>query len=101
MTIIPEQLALVAAPITNEHYPKTFAAWGSEWVEKINKLSVQAALLVDRHVKDDAVAYVGLSENKSKVGKKPVVFVDTDCFKRYYIGERHIKNGKLPKPVKI
>ncbi|WP_131667363.1 hypothetical protein [Psychrobacter pygoscelis] len=101
MAINQQDLALIAAPITKEHYPKTFDLWGSEWIDRINKLSVQAALLVDRRVDGDNVAYVGLSEDKSKAKAKPVVFVDTEGFKRYYISERHVKQSKLPKPVQV
>lgn len=101
MTITPDKLALIATPMTADHYPKAYAIWGDDGFERINKLLTQATLLVGRRVKNDPVAYAGLSETKSKAGIKPVVFVDTESFKRYYISERHIKQGKLPKVVQV
>lgn len=84
--------------LTPEQFPKAHAVWGDDGFERINKLLDQAVHLVGRQVPNEAMYYAGLSENKSKVGQTPVVFIDCDSLNRYHISERHIKNGKLPKP---
>lgn len=84
--------------LTPEQFPKAHAVWGDDGFERINKLLDQAVHLVSRKAKNETMHYAGLSENKSNEGKTPVVFIDCDSLNRYHISERHIKNGKLPKP---
>lgn len=84
--------------LTPEQFPKAHAVWGDDGFDRINKLLNQAAHLVGRQAPNEVMHYAGLSENKSNAGKSPVVFIDCDSLNRYHISERHVKNGKLPKP---
>ena len=80
-----------------EQFPKTHEVWGDEGFKRINELLDKAVHLVNRKVKRD-ILYAGLSENKSIVDTRPVVFIDCEGGNRYHISERNIKNGELPKP---
>ena len=84
--------------MTLEDWPKSHEVWGDDGFERINQLLDKAVHLVSRKALNEVAHYAGLSENKSKTGKTPVVFVDCDSLNRYHISERHIKDGKLPKP---
>lgn len=84
--------------VTPDQFLNDYAVWGDEGFERINNLLDKAVHLVGRKAKNEVMHYAGLSKNKSKDGKKPVVFIDCDSLNRYHIDERHIKNGKLPKP---
>lgn len=84
--------------LTPEQFPKAHLVWGDDGFERINKLLDQAVHLVGRKAPNEVMRYAGISENKSKSGKSPVVFIDCDSLNRYHISERHIKNSKLPKP---
>ena len=83
--------------MTIEQWPKAHEVWGDDGFKRINDLLDKAVHIVSRQAKDEVIIYAGLSENKSKAGKKPVVFIDCDSLNRYHIDERHIKAGKLPK----
>ena len=78
-------------------WPKSHEVWGDDGFERINQLLDKAIHLVGRKAPNEVMVYASLSENKSKAGKKPVVFIDCESLNRYHIDERHIKNGKLPK----
>lgn len=84
--------------MTLKEWPKAHEVWGDNGFDRINKLLDKAMHLVGRQAKEETMIYAGLSENKSKVGKKPVIFIDCESLNRYHIDERHIKNGRLPKP---
>lgn len=97
MTIIPKTLPDINY-MTPKQWPKAHEVWGDEGFERINNLLDKAVHLVSRKAPKESMHYAGLSENKSKTGEKPVVFIDCDSLNRYHINESHIKNGKLPKP---
>lgn len=84
--------------MTLKEWPKAHKVWGDDGFERINQLLDKAVHLVGRKAPNEKAHYAGLSENKSKAGEKPVVFIDCDSLNRYHISERHIKDGKLPKP---
>tara|TARA_R110002012_G_scaffold293218_1_gene488811 strand:- start:233 stop:550 length:318 start_codon:yes stop_codon:yes gene_type:complete len=84
--------------MTLKEWPKSHEVWGDDGFERINQLLDKAVHLVGRKAKEEVMVYAGLSESKSKAGKKPVVFIDCDSLNRYHISERNIKSGKLPKP---
>lgn len=84
--------------MTLKEWPTAHKVWGDDGFERINQLLDKAVHLVDRKAPNESIIYVGLSENKSKSGKTPVVFIDCDSLNRYHISERDIKSSKLPKP---
>ena len=84
--------------MTPEQWPKAHEVWGDNGLDRINQLLDKAVHLVGRKASNEVMIYAGLSDNKSEVGKKPVVFIDCDSLNRYHINEQHIKNSKLPKP---
>lgn len=84
--------------MTLKEWPTAHKVWGDNGFERINQLLDKAVHLVGRKVPDESIIYAGLSENKSKAGKIPVVFIDCDSLNRYHISERDIKSSKLPKP---
>ena len=84
--------------MTLKEWPKSHEVWGDEGFERINNLLDKAVHLVGRKAKGEILLYAGLSESKSNDGVTPVVFIDCDSLNRYYISDRHIRNGKLPKP---
>ncbi|AAZ18882.1 hypothetical protein Psyc_1029 [Psychrobacter arcticus 273-4] len=94
----PEKPMIDINYVTPEQFPDNYKVWGDDGFERINNLLDKAVHLVSRKAKGEVMIYAGLSDNKSKAGKKPVVFIDCDSLNRYYIDERHIKAGKLPKP---
>lgn len=101
MSISPEVLASVAAPMTADAYPKTYRTWGIAWIDKINEMMPKAAVLVDEKAAEANVVYVGLSEDYSKVGTEPVLFVHCEDNRRYYISESHLETKTLPKPIQM
>lgn len=84
--------------LTPDQFPKAYKLWGDDGFARINKLLDESARLIGLKSKNEVVIYIGLSENKSVTGKKPVVFIDCDSLNRYHVSEHHIKNRKLPKP---
>lgn len=84
--------------LTPDQFPKAYAVWGDDGFERVNKLLDKAVHLASRKAKNEVMHYAGISENKSKAGINPVVFIDCNSLNRYHISERHIRNGKLPKP---
>ncbi|MGP5547791.1 hypothetical protein [Psychrobacter alimentarius] len=84
--------------MTLKEWPTAHKVWGDDGFERINQLLDKAVHLVDRKAPNESIIYAGLSENKSKAGKTPVVFIDCDSLNRYHISERDIKSSKLPKP---
>lgn len=83
--------------MTLEQWPTAHQAWGDDGFKRINDLLDKAVHLVSRKAKAEVVLYAGLSDDKSKIKTKPVVFVDCDSLNRYYISEQDIKSSKLPK----
>lgn len=84
--------------MTLKQWPTAHEVWGDNGFERINQLLDKAVHLVGRKAPNESIIYAGLSENKSKAGKTPVVFIDCDSLNRYHISERDIKSSKLPKP---
>lgn len=84
--------------MTLKEWPKAHGVWGDDGFERINHLLDKAVHLVGRKAPNESIIYAGLSENKSKPGKTPVVFIDCDSLNRYHINERYIKASKLPNP---
>jgi hypothetical protein len=85
---------------TREHYPKTYAQWGSDGVEQIALLERQAAEHVSKARVCSVVEYVGLSEQHSRPPVEPVVFVDCESGYRFYISSRDLGSPPNSLPFK-
>lgn len=78
---------------TYDQYPRIFDTWGKDWVQKISEVEHAAARKIANDNNDcDVVDYVGLSENKSVVKQKIVVFVDCRNGERYFVSDSDIKD---------
>jgi hypothetical protein len=80
-------------PITQEGYPKLYAAWGAAGVRRINELMPRAALKAAASPECDKVDYVEISQQRSTPGKKIVFFVDCANKKRFYIEDSDLGSG--------
>ena len=98
MNVATEKALIDINYMTLKEWPKAHEVWGDDGFERINQLLDKAVHLVGRKEPNESIIYAGLSENKSKAGKMPVVFIDCDSLNRYHISERDIKSSKLPKP---
>ncbi|AXN95898.1 hypothetical protein [Pasteurella multocida] len=78
--------------MTKKDNPKTYKAWGSEWIKKINDLGPLAGELVAKSRSCDKVVDIALSDTKSKPKKKIVFYVDCKNKERFYISEDDIKS---------
>lgn len=88
-------------PMTQKGYPKTYKAWGSKYIQRMNKeLMPKAALLVAHSAKCDRVISVDLSDNRSTPKKEAVFFVDCENGERFYVSENDIKKNTSAKSIK-
>lgn len=71
---------------TRSGYPRTYATWGDEGVERIKERELAAANHVARSGQCDRVSYVGLSEKESSPPSEIVVYVDCANGNRFYVG---------------
>lgn len=78
--------------MTKKDNPKTYKAWGSEWIKKINDLGPLAGELVAKSRSCDKVVDIALSDTKSKPKKMIVFYVDCKNKERFYISEDDIKS---------
>lgn len=76
-------------PITQESYPKTYAAWGADGIERINALMQPAAEIVASSPGCDRLDMLGLSE-RSYPPDNIVFYADCANGKRFYITEGEI-----------
>lgn len=77
-------------PITQNSYPKLYAAWGTAGVKRINELMPKAAQKAAASPECDKVDLVELSQSRSTPGKKIVFFVDCVNTKRFYIEDSEL-----------
>lgn len=78
-------------PITRAQYPKLFAEWGSQGIQRINKLAPLAAKKAAESPECDQVEIVEVSD-RSIARKNVVFFVDCANSKRFYIDEGDLKS---------
>lgn len=93
------EIRQMTTPMTKDQYPKTYAAWGDEWMTLINDALPKAALLVDSQPACVNVVYAGLSEDLSIVRQTPVFFVDCDSHLRYFVSADDVANGTVDNPI--
>lgn len=74
-------------PITQKSYPKTYAAWGEEGIERINALMQPAAEIVASSPGCDRLAMLALSEQRSSPPDNIVFYADCANGQRFYIIE--------------
>lgn len=65
-------------PITRESYPKTYAAWGEEGIQRINALMQPAADIVATSPRCDRLHTIALSESRSSPPDRIVFFADCE-----------------------
>ncbi|MNG14171.1 hypothetical protein D3C84_979050 [compost metagenome] len=75
---------------TPEQYPKTYATWGVDGIERIKEMEKAAAQHVARSSDCDRVDYVGLSENRSSPPSNIVVYIDCSNRNRFYVGDAEL-----------
>lgn len=77
-------------PITKSSYPKLYAAWGEDWVKRLNDMQPRVALKVAASSSCDRVEIIGLSDVRSVPRKTAVFFVDCANGKRYYVTDAEL-----------
>lgn len=92
-THVPAISDYATDPYTKQGYPKTFAAWGEDWVARINEVRALAAPLMAANPTCDKLDVVELSDNRSKVRESIVVFGDCVNLVRFYMTEGEVREG--------
>ena len=80
----------VYRPYTREQYRRTFATWGTAGVRRIDALRAAAAEAVAKNPRCDRVEFADLSDSRSTVPTRPVVFVDCANLERFYLSEDEV-----------
>lgn len=83
----------VVYEITKDEYPKTYNAWGKEWIDNINNMMPLAVEVVAANPKCDAPDMIGLSEERSTLKKEAVFFVDCANYERFYVSQNELEEG--------
>lgn len=87
--------------MSKEQYPRAYAKWGSDGLNKINKLMEPAAKIILKSNDCKALETIALSDERSEPKKKKIVFF-ADCqdnqrnYVRYYITEDEILSKITP-----
>lgn len=81
-------------PITQNSYPKTWAAWGEKGIERINALMQPAAEIVASSPGCDRLEVLELSTQRSTPPDNIVFFADCSNGKRFFITEAEILAGR-------
>lgn len=82
---------------TPKSNPRTFKEWGEEQVNIINKLRSDAAKIVSQSNECDNVDLSELSDNRSVIKKKIVIFIDCENGKRFYMSDKQINEKSAVK----
>jgi hypothetical protein len=78
-------------PYTRQDDSDVFAKWGKAGVTRINKLRVAAAKTVSKNPECGRVTDVQIAdESHGSTRAHPVVFVDCDPIRRFYVGEADV-----------
>ncbi len=90
---IPEGVII---EMTEESFPKTYAAWGKDWMAKINGMQLGVAQLVSRAKDCSELQVVSLSEEMSEVRKHPVFVVDCAAEHRFFVTQQDLDSDSVP-----
>lgn len=83
----------LVTPITQNGYPKTYNAWGEQWIGDINKAMPVAINHIAKNDKCDEPVDVGLSQGRSKPQHEAVFYVDCKNGERFYINQTQLNNN--------
>ncbi|MFW1996909.1 hypothetical protein ACG904_18455 [Acinetobacter guillouiae] len=90
---VKEFSPLVFTTYNKENFPKAYAQWGDDGIERIKQLEKDAVFKVaTENNKCNYLEIAGLSEVKSIPNKEAVVFIDCGNKERFYVSEKDIKN---------
>jgi hypothetical protein len=81
-------------PITQHSWPKTYAAWGKDGIDRINALMQPAAEVVASSPGCDRLDVLALSEDRSSAPNSVVFYADCANGNRFYITEDDIVNKR-------
>ena len=90
----PVDYSSVSYKITEKGFPKTYAAWGKEWMDDINRMMPLAVLRVASNPKCDTPSTADLSDNRSTPQKEAVFYVDCQNRERFYISQNELTETK-------
>lgn len=86
----PVDYSDVAYEITEKGYPKTYARWGKDWMDDINRMMPLAVARVATNPKCDAPELADLSDNRSSPQQEAVFYVDCKNKERFYISQSEL-----------
>lgn len=85
--------------MTKEEFPKAYAAWGAEWMGKINAMQPGVAAIVAKAPDCTMVESVLLSDEQSVVREKPVFLVDCPDRVRFRVEPEDLERGVPPESL--
>ena len=88
----------IVVPYSQKNMPKLYANWGGEWVKKINAMMPKVVAKVANNPKCDTPEIVELSDNRSRVKKEAVFFVDCKNGERFYVSQNELVQDQPLKP---
>lgn len=78
-----------------QNYPKTYKAWGEEWVAKFPEFERKAVQKVATGSNTcDSIDYIALSESKSTPKKEAVFLIDCTNGERFYVSQNELSLGE-------
>lgn len=77
-------------PITQEQWPKTFAAWGENGVKRISILMQPAAEIAASSPECDTLELLGFSDKRSSAPDIIVFYADCANGKRFFVTEEDV-----------
>lgn len=80
----------VVYEITEKGYSGTYAKWGKEWIDDINRMMPLAVQRVASNPKCDAPETADLSDNRSSPKQEAVFYVDCRNGERFYISQNEL-----------
>ncbi len=80
----------VAYEITEQGYPGTYAKWGKEWIDDINRMMPLVVERIASNPKCDAPEIADLSDNRSSLKQEAVFYVDCKNGERFYISQNEL-----------
>lgn len=89
----PKISSYAVTKITQNGYPKLYAQWGGDWVNKINSMTPKAAEVIAQNPSCDKVDLVDISTERSVARKKIVFYGDCINGQRFYVSDIEIAAG--------